>query len=112
MAGQPESRLVIPSSSSSPSSTHSCSPSPTLTFEDRPLTEAPDVIDSTGQGHVRDELCQQVSRIPGTHRSEDKEQRLENTCKQMTGAPRDGTLTVDTLGTALSGNLHSLLLLS
>ena len=52
------------------------------TFEDRPLTDAPDAVDGAGQGQIWNELCQQVPRIPGTQGGEDEERCLQGACGQ------------------------------
>lgn len=41
-------------------------------FENRSLSNASDVVESAGQGHVRNELREQVPRIPGAQGGENK----------------------------------------
>ena len=49
-----------------------------LTLEDGPLTNVPDAISSTGQGYLRNELCEQVPRIPGAYGREEEEHSLQS----------------------------------
>lgn len=42
-------------------------------FENRSLSNASDVVESVGEGHVRNELREQVPRIPGAQGGENKQ---------------------------------------